>query len=1447
MAQNENATIGIYLNTDEAQRRLKDLQASAIDLKNKLDQMGKGSPERKEAQRQLREINKEIKGVQAALSKKVDLIINGQLAEGSIRDLQDASRKLWNEIRKLQPATQEFIDKSKRLQEVEARLKSLKEEARGTSGFWTRMKDELKAFGVMALGFLGFQALVGQISNVIQRNVKMSDSMADVMKTTGMTRREVEGLNKELGKMNTRTGRQELLGLATDAGKLGITGRDNVLGFVRAADKINVALGEDLGEGAIRNIGKLNDLFKVRENFGYEQGMLKIGSAINALGQSSTASEAYLVDFTKRLGGVATQAKISIQDILGMGATLDSLGQQAETSSTAVGKLLVDMFKAPGDYARIARTDVKSFTELLEKDANAAFIRVLEGLKGNNEGFTILAEKLKDVGVEGARGTAIISTLAGNVGMLRAQQALSNDEFQKGTSIMQEFNTKNENFAAKWEKLLKNIGRLFTNKTVTGLLENFVDLFNGIADRTPKLDRLTDSFNKQKAAVENYEKSLLPLINRYDELKAKTNPTKEEQDELKKIIEKISQTIPTAISEFDKYGKAMDINSGKAREYGENLKYMLQFKNKAAISEAKEELHKVTAAIENANRALSNRDASGDIYKVVAYTVKSAGGEFQTLTKNVKMSTDEIQTLQEKLSTLQGEETGIKMTINELSGEELFKIPKAADQINQEISDAPIEGFDISVNEDFVKNTQKLVSQLKDLRIEAIDDEEEREKAALKAKFERQSEEVRKAEADTVVKKQVLLALEEQYLKDEKNLIERYAREKNQEAFNRDSKDLQGWYEVQKLLVLEQLNRGEITETEHKAKLKKLEVDFLNEKLKLAQQYGQEVVAIEQQIQENIKTDREQGIADEKASRMAMLEFNLRYAKQGSREQLEARIALLTEQLHAELENTNLTAEQKQQVWRAYYDTLEQMNNDFLAGQLQEAKVYVDQFMGLFNNISSFLSAQAERDLAKDKKINDEKKRNLKAQLDSKKISEAKYRSEIERLDQQHAAKAAKIKRDAFERERFAKTISAIINTAVAVTNSLSAAPPPANYVLAALTAAAGAVEIATIQSQPAPEFEKGRKPLTSGIVHGPSHAQKGIRLVDGQTGRVIGEMEGNEGIFSRQMYASNKEIIDAIFAAAGRPVTQKEAPVTQAGGIVASIVPPDQLQQIKSLASEIFMATSLEKQTESIRNFREFTNQVVSIYKEKQEVLHKLHQTTKSEAINSSHSLESSVFTVSEAVTSISDRELLTSQQQEYFRQAAAVISAADDGQITEELRERSLQRLARNLVSRTLSDSTAAPFRRGAGIEPQRSVVSRTSDPASGNVPSTESTGYSVQSSVLQFSVPEIPSWVSQQVPAIDSERIIENFRLEESIRTAYKGSSSTGEIGFGNSKTENPEFPTTNKTITDTTILPAIYKLTQVLDRVERNGLRGVWEHRRWSEGLDDIEQIQAKARF
>ena len=380
----------------------------------------------------------------------------------SINELKSAAKQLQSQISKLTPGTQQFIEKSKQLQQVNTRLNSLKAtlkevnmEQKASALSIKSLADGFnKYFGLATAGIAAITGLSMAFRKCAEEAAKLDDVYSDVMKTTGLLHEQVEELDQELMRIDTRTSREQLLLLARDAGKLGIQGKDAILGFVRAADQIQVALGEDLGEGAIRNLGKIADVLGYTASMGIEKSLLSIASSINAVGQASTASEAYLVDFTQRLAGVAAQTNISAANIIGFASGLDQSAMKVEMAATAFQKFVMKLYEDPAKFAEYANMQVKEFTDLLNTDANKAIITVLKSLK-DKDGFASLVPIFKDLGLDGARAVSVLAAMATNITAVTEAQALANQEFEKATSVTEEYNTKNNNMQAQLEKARK--------------------------------------------------------------------------------------------------------------------------------------------------------------------------------------------------------------------------------------------------------------------------------------------------------------------------------------------------------------------------------------------------------------------------------------------------------------------------------------------------------------------------------------------------------------------------------------------------------------------------------------------------------------------------------------------------------------------------------------------------------------------------------------------------------------------------------------------------------------------------------------------------------------------------------------------------------------------------------------------------------------------------------
>ena len=125
-----------------------------------------------------------------------------------------------------------------------------------------------------------------------------------------------------------------------------------------------------------------------------------------------------------------------------------------------------------------------------------------------------------------------------------------------------------------------------------------------------------------------------------------------------------------------------------------------------------------------------------------------------------------------------------------------------------------------------------------------------------------------------------------------------------------------------------------------------------------------------------------------------------------------------------------------------------------------------------------------------------------------------------QQLEKEKIAKkedALKKKQDALEKKRKQSQkqqsiINAIINTALGVTQALSAYPPPTSWILASAVGALGAVQIATISSQ---------KYANGGIIEGKSHKDGGVKVLGGRA-----EVEGGEMIVNKKTTTMNTDML---------------------------------------------------------------------------------------------------------------------------------------------------------------------------------------------------------------------------------------------------------------------------------------------------------------------------------
>ena len=476
MTEKDTFILELQVNGSQAMQQLDELRKHVADLQEKkakaqqtLANIFASDEMKRQAVADLKAINKELKEKERELKANVNRMealemVLHRLDKATPKQLRDTIKEINKTLNsgEVERGSEEWDAYMNAIRAAKTELKRLNDEQKAfekEDGALERFRKMGERWvGAVTVANTAVETLSGAVSGAMSKMreyvdefAEMQEHMSGVVKYTGLSAEAVDDLNESFKGLDTRTPRAALNDLAADAGRLGIQSKEEVLDFVDAANQITVALGEDLGEDAVKNIGKITQLFATDPSVGLKEGMLATASTINDLAQSSSASEPYLLEFTARLSGMANSAKISQTDILGFASVLDQSMVGVEKGATALQNVIGALFRNPAEMAKIAGLNVKEFSETLKTDANAAVVQFLEALKSHG-GMENVAPMLEQMHLSGAGVTQTLTALANNLDLVRSAQTQAAEAYQKGTSVTDEYNKANNTLQAQLEK-----------------------------------------------------------------------------------------------------------------------------------------------------------------------------------------------------------------------------------------------------------------------------------------------------------------------------------------------------------------------------------------------------------------------------------------------------------------------------------------------------------------------------------------------------------------------------------------------------------------------------------------------------------------------------------------------------------------------------------------------------------------------------------------------------------------------------------------------------------------------------------------------------------------------------------------------------------------------------------------------------------------------------------
>lgn len=146
---------------------------------------------------------------------------------------------------------------------------------------------------------------------------------------------------------------------------------------------------------------------------------------------------------------------------MGLASVMDQSMVNAEEGSTALNRLIQELYTKPAEMAKAVGLDVKKFTTLVKQDANAALLEFASAAQKLG-GMNALAPRMAELQLTGVGVTKVITSLANNLELVRNTQLQATEAFAQADSVQKEYDKANNTTQAQLEKSKQKLADLRT-------------------------------------------------------------------------------------------------------------------------------------------------------------------------------------------------------------------------------------------------------------------------------------------------------------------------------------------------------------------------------------------------------------------------------------------------------------------------------------------------------------------------------------------------------------------------------------------------------------------------------------------------------------------------------------------------------------------------------------------------------------------------------------------------------------------------------------------------------------------------------------------------------------------------------------------------------------------------------------------------------------------------
>lgn len=458
----------------------EDIKRTMEVIAQKIQQLPAGSKYVATLRRQYAMLEQTLKGTRMSQSALNDILTRSKQGKASLDELRRAYKQLEEELNQLNTKSKEFADRQKSMKQLKKNIDEVTGAANKQGGAWQTALKNLTAY----VGLFGaFNLLKTKLTDAITLNLKYSDSLADIRKVSNLSMSSVNDLSRMLAKVDSRTSLEGLTQLAYVGSRMGMGkyGAEGLYEFAQASDRVNVALHEDLGDDAMLTLSKFVETMGEVEKHGgnISNAFDSVASSIFKLAASSTSNGNNILEFAKRLTGLAKVTKVTSAQLLGLASASDSLMLMPEVASTAFGKLLSSLWNNYHSIEKMLGMQRDSLKGMIEEGRTMdALVTVLKNVSDKN--LNSMDEYFKEFGSDGQRLKQVVVTMAQNVNVLEQHLDTSNEAYREGTAVVKEYQIQQQTAQAilerannMWEKAFVNPEGIDAVKEMAKMWYNF--------------------------------------------------------------------------------------------------------------------------------------------------------------------------------------------------------------------------------------------------------------------------------------------------------------------------------------------------------------------------------------------------------------------------------------------------------------------------------------------------------------------------------------------------------------------------------------------------------------------------------------------------------------------------------------------------------------------------------------------------------------------------------------------------------------------------------------------------------------------------------------------------------------------------------------------------------------------------------------------------------------